>query len=99
VGAIGASTGAALNWTRDKDRYAFDARVTFTTLGTASGFLTLSLPFSVPARMPISANNQSTGALCGGYALGSQAVIYSAAGAFPAASNNTIIVSGNVKAP
>jgi len=99
VGAIGASTGAALNWTRDKDRYAFDARVTITTLGTASGFLTLSLPFSVPAPTPISATNQTTGALCGGYASGSQAVIYSSAGAFPAASGNTIIVSGNVKAP
>lgn len=96
-GAIGASTGAALSWTRDKDRYEFDARVTITTLGTASGFLTLSLPFSVPLPTPISAINQTTGALCGGYVSGSQAVIYSSGGAFPAASGNTIAISGVAK--
>lgn len=97
-GAIGASTGSALAWTRDKDRYEFDARVTITTVGTAAGYLTMSLPFTVTALTPVAAINQTTGAVCGGYALGTTLTIYSAAGAFPAANGNTIVASGAVRA-
>ncbi|MCP2070565.1 UNVERIFIED_ORG: hypothetical protein J2Y77_000001 [Pseudomonas lini] len=93
-GSIGAFTGSALAWTRDKDRYEFDARVTITTVGTAAGFLTMSLPFTATQLTPIFAINQTTGAVCGGHVVGAVATIYSAAGAFPAANGNTIVISG-----
>lgn len=60
AGSITTSTAVGLAWTRDKDRYEFDARATLTNIGTASGFLTMSLPFSVTQPTVVSAINQTT---------------------------------------
>lgn len=97
-GTLGAVTGAALAWSRDKDRYEFDARVTITTVGTAGGYLTMSLPFTATQTASVSAINQTTGAACAAYVTGSELRIYSAAGAFPAANGNTILIAGALRA-
>jgi hypothetical protein len=97
-GAIGSVTAVGLNWTRDKDRYEFDARVTVTTVGTATGYLTMSLPFTAAANCSISGTNQSTGVALTGYATGTELRIFSGTGAFPAASGNLLVVSGVVRA-
>lgn len=94
TGSITTSAAVGLNWTRDKDRYEFDARATLTNIGTATGYLTMTLPFTVTTVTAVAAINQTTGAVCTGVASGTSLTIYSAAGGFPAANGNTILVSG-----
>ncbi|UZD96277.1 hypothetical protein LOY64_04515 [Pseudomonas corrugata] len=90
----GVASAQALNWTRDKDRYFFDGRLTATTIGDWTGYLTVSLPFTVTANTAISATNQTTGAVLSGYATGTQLRLYTAAGAFPIANGQTILFTG-----
>ncbi|WP_159285821.1 phage tail fiber protein [Pseudomonas mediterranea] len=96
-GAIGSVTAVGLNWTRDKDRYEFDARVTVTTVGAGSGYLTMTLPFTAAANTAVTGINQSTGVGITGYANGTELRLFSAAGAFPAANGNILLVSGVVR--
>ncbi|UZD98171.1 hypothetical protein LOY64_14640 [Pseudomonas corrugata] len=102
IGAAGGSTGTVsgvvLNWTRDKDRYCFDGRLTATTIGDWTGYLTVSLPFTVTANTAISATTQTTGAVLSGYATGTQLRLYTASGAFPIANGQTILFTGAARA-
>jgi hypothetical protein len=90
----GTSSAVSLNWTRDKNRYAFNASVTVNTVGDWSGYLTLSLPFTAAVNCSVGGNNQTTGAGLTGYATGTQLRIYSNTGTFPAAAGNTLLISG-----
>jgi len=94
----GVASAQALNWTRDKDRYLFDGRVTVTSVGDWAGYLTVALPFTILANTPVSATNQTTGAVLSGYATGTQLRFYTAAGAFPLAAGQTLLFGGNARA-
>lgn len=93
----GVASAQALNWTRDKDRYFFDGRVTITSVGDWAGYLTVALPFTAAANTAISATNQTTGAVLSGYATGTQLRFYTAAGAFPLTAGQTLLFGGNVR--
>lgn len=101
VGAAGGTGGTsslvALNWTRDKDRYEIDARATVPAVGTWSGYLTMSLPFTVAAIQWIGGMNLTTNVPLVGYVTGTELRILSAAGAFPVASGNAIVMGGVVR--
>jgi len=92
-GSGGTSSLVSLNWTRDKNRYSFDAQATINTLGTWSGYLTLSLPFTVSAITALMGTNLTTGAAITGYVTGTEARLYSATGTFPLAAGNAITFS------
>ena len=102
VGAAGGTGGTsslvALNWTRDKDRYEIDARATVPTIGTWSGYLTMSLPFTAAAIQWVGGMNLTTNVPLVGYVTGSELRILSAAGAFPVAAGNAIVMGGVVRA-
>lgn len=107
VPTIGAASGTGgtvsavgFKWTRDKDRYYFDGRVTVNTLGTWAGYLTMSLPFTAAEVTPFIGVNLTTGAVVSGHISGNEARIYAASGAptFPVAAGATLSIGGNVRA-
>lgn len=98
-GSIGAISAVGLNWTRDRNRYRFDARATITTVGTATGYLDMSAPFTAAAPQACFATNVTQGKICAALITGSTIRIYRGASvAFPAeADGDIIIVSGDVR--
>lgn len=92
------TTAVSLNWTRDKNRYDYDVQLTISAIGTASGYMTVSLPFAVNPPQAIVGNNQSTGAVVTGYATNTEARLFSGAAGFPGTTGNLITFSGSARA-
>jgi hypothetical protein len=104
---IGATTGTittvgakTFNYRRSNGSCFWDADVTITTVGTAAGLLTMTLPFAVPAGTAFIGNGRedaSTGNLLQVKATGTTASVGTYNNAFPGGNGMHLIMSGRYR--
>jgi hypothetical protein len=88
----------ALTYTRIGNRVLWEATITATNIGTGSGSLIFTLPVTPAANAGGGGVNSTTAAvLAVRTASSGQCVITSAAGAFPAANGQDLIIGGNYR--
>jgi hypothetical protein len=86
---------ATLTYTKNGRLVSFRATITITTNGTGGTYIQFTLPFTAAVRTAVCGQSQSAVVGLTGYVMGSNCIIFTAAGGYPAADGYVLDVQGN----